>query len=65
MSAKRKWTAIEEEKLVSMARNGLGRTAIAVALNQSIASIQQKAFWLKISVAEPDQMKLRRTSNLR
>jgi hypothetical protein len=55
MTSKKRWTAAEEQTLVAMAKNGDGRTAIAEALNRSIASIQLKAFWLNISVAEPDQ----------
>jgi hypothetical protein len=45
-----------------MARNGLGRTAIATALNRSTASVQLKAFWLNISVAEPGQRVSRKKS---
>jgi hypothetical protein len=55
VTSKRKWTAAEVQTLVAMAKNGVDRRAIAEALNRSIASIQLKAFWLKISVAEPDQ----------
>jgi hypothetical protein len=49
-TTKRKWTAEEVRKLVTMAKNGLGRTEIAFTLNRSIASVQVKAFWLNISV---------------
>jgi hypothetical protein len=50
MTTKRKWTAAEERKLMTMAKNGLGRTEIAFALNRSIASVQLKAYWLNISI---------------
>ena len=63
MATKRKWTAIEEEKLVAMAKKGLGRKAIAEALNRSIASVQVKAFWLNISVAEPSQHAIRQRNS--
>jgi hypothetical protein len=49
-TAKRKWTASEVQKLLTMAKNGVGRAEIAFALNRSIASVQVKAFWLNISV---------------
>jgi hypothetical protein len=49
-TTKRKWTDAEVRKLVTMAKNGLGRKEIAFALNRSIASVQVKAFWLNISV---------------
>jgi DNA-binding NarL/FixJ family response regulator len=52
MASKRKWTADEEQGLVAMAKNGHGRSVIAKALDRSITSVQQKAFWLNISVAE-------------
>jgi hypothetical protein len=59
MTLKRKWTAVEEQKLVAMVKNGHGRTAIAEALNRSIASIQLKAFWLNISLTERSRRAMR------
>ena len=50
MTTTKKVTAAEVQKLLTMARNGLGRTEIAFALNRSIASVQVKAFWLNVSV---------------
>jgi hypothetical protein len=50
MTTTKKVTAAEVQKLLTMARNGLGRTEIAFALNRSTASVQVKAFWLNISV---------------
>jgi hypothetical protein len=63
MTSKRKWTTVEEQKLMAMAKNGHGRTAIAEALNRSIASVQVKAFWLNISVAEPGQHTVRQRNS--
>jgi len=39
-TTKRKWTAAEVQKLITMAKNCLGQTEIAFVLNRSIASVQ-------------------------
>jgi len=64
MTTKRKWTAVEEQDLVTMAKSGHGRLVIAEALNRSVASVQLKAFWLNVSVAEADQGKARHATGL-